>query len=549
MRKNILPGLCLSLLVFIISCGPKHEAEENIFRYNEMGDVTSLDPAAARSFENIWVDNQIYNGLVQMGDSFHIKPCIAKSWDITNNGTIYTFHLRTDVYFQDDSIFPQGKGRQVVANDFVHSFFRLFDGRVSDATTLLNDVDRTYPGTIQGLSASNDSTFIIYLKKPYAPFMNILTMKYFSVVAIEAVDKFGLDFGEHPVGTGPFKLKNWVHGNKMVLAKNSHYFEKDAQGSPLPYLDGVVISFIKDMETSFLSFIDGKFDMVSGISAINTKQVFSSTGEMRKEFKDKFYLQRVPFLKTDYLGFMIDPTHLRDKNIVTTNATIRKAINYAINKEDLVRYLRYNVGIPAINGFIPPILIGNKNMKTVGYDYDPDKANALLNEAGYPNGKGLPEINIYIPDDFSPIAQHIQQQLQQIGLKVNIQRERPAVLAECVVSGQCYFFKKSWVGDYPDAENFLSLFYSKNFTPEGVNFFHYSNPKFDTLYEHSLAESNDSIRNAEYGEMDKLVMDEAPVVALYYDEVIRLVNKNISGLPIDPRNSLDLRFVKKKLPE
>ncbi len=549
MRKNILPGLCISLLVFLVSCGPKHEAEENIFRYNEMGDVTSLDPAAARSFENIWVDNQIYNGLVQMGDSFHIKPCIAKSWDITNNGTIYTFHLRTDVYFQDDSIFPQGKGRQVVANDFVHSFFRLFDGRVSDATTLLNDVDRTYPGTIQGLSASNDSTFIIYLKKPYAPFMNILTMKYFSVVAIEAVDKFGLDFGEHPVGTGPFKLKNWVHGNKMVLAKNSHYFEKDAQGSPLPYLDGVVISFIKDMETSFLSFIDGKFDMVSGISAINTKQVFSSTGEMRKEFKDKFYLQRVPFLKTDYLGFMIDPTHLRDKNIVTTNATIRKAINYAINKEDLVRYLRYNVGIPAINGFIPPILTGNKNMKTVGYDYDPDKANALLNEAGYPNGKGLPEINIYIPDDFSPIAQHIQQQLQQIGLKVNIQRERPAVLAECVVSGQCYFFKKSWVGDYPDAENFLSLFYSKNFTPEGVNFFHYSNPKFDTLYEHSLAESNDSIRNAEYSEMDKLVMDEAPVVALYYDEVIRLVNKNISGLPIDPRNSLDLRFVKKKLPE
>jgi len=514
-----------------------------------MGDVTSLDPAAARSFENIWVDNQVFNGLVQMDDSFHIKPCIAKSWDITNNGTIYTFHLRTDVYFQDDSIFPQGKGRQVIANDFVHSFFRLLDARVSDATSLLTAVDRSYPNTFDGFSASNDSTFVIYLKKPYAPFMNILTMKYFSVIAIEAVDKYGLDFGEHPVGTGPFKLKEWVHGNKMILAKNPHYFEKDAQGSPLPYLDGVVISFIKDMETSFLSFLDGKFDFVSGISAINTKQVFASNGEVRKEYKDKFNIQRVPFLKTDYLGFMVDPTRLREKNIVTTSALIRKAINYAINREELVRYLRNNVGIPAVNGFVPPFLPSNKNEKTTGYKYDPDKANALLSEAGYPNGKGLPEINIYIPDDFSPIAQNIQSQLQQIGLKVNIQRERPAVLSECVVSGQCYFFKKSWVGDYPDAENFLSLFYSKNFTPEGVNFFHYTNPRFDSLYEHALAETNDSVRYSEYRKMDQLVMDDCPLVPLYYDEVIHLVNKNISGLPIDSRNSLDLRYVKKKLPE
>src|SRR4029077_7803950 len=133
------------------------------------------------------------------------------------------------------------------------------------------------------------------------------------------------------------------------------YFEKDAEGNRLPYLDGVVVSFIKDMETSFLEFVDGNYDFVSGIDAINPKQVFTANGELRKEFKEKFYLQRVPFIKTDYLGFMIDSTRLHDK-VPTTMKAVRQAINYIINRDELVKYLRYNVGIPAINGFVPPFL-------------------------------------------------------------------------------------------------------------------------------------------------------------------------------------------------
>ena len=208
MRIKIITCLAVLSLFVISSCHHlKFGTNENIFRYNELGDVTSLDPAAARSFENIWIDDQIYNGLVQMDSSFNIKPSIAKSWEITDGGTHYVFHLRNDVYFQDDSVFPGGKGRKVVASDFVHSFFRLFDARISDATTLLTDVDRVFSGTFQGFQAPNDSTFVIYLKKPYAPFMNILTMKYFSVVPFEAVDKYGQDFGEHPVGTGPFQAE------------------------------------------------------------------------------------------------------------------------------------------------------------------------------------------------------------------------------------------------------------------------------------------------------------------------------------------------------
>jgi peptide/nickel transport system substrate-binding protein len=545
MMKKYLACIALAYLVLFVSCGRKEvEKKYSIFRFNEIGDVTSLDPASARSFENVEIDNQVYNGLVRMDDSFKIRPCLAKSWEISPDGQIYTFHLRQDVYFQDDTIFPHSKGRKVIASDFVHSFFRLFDARVSDATTLLEDVDRSYPGTFEGFFAPNDSTFMIYLKKPYTPFLNILTMKYFSVIPIEAVDKYGLDFGEHPIGTGPFRLKRWEHGIKMVLVRNNNYFERNSKDS-LPHLDAVVITFLKDAETSFLEFLDGKLDMVSGIAAINPREIFTNNTELRKEFKDKFYVQRMPFIKTDYLGFMIDSSRKNvEKNPVHLKA-VRQAISYAINKQEIVQYLRFGIGIPADNGFIPPFLPCCKDNKTKGYSYDPDKARALMAQAGYPNGNNFPGLILRVSSEWEPMAMAIQGQLQRIGIKVSVMREQPAVLAECVVSGQCYFFKKSWVGDYPDGENFLSLFCSKNFSPEGVNYFHYSSPAYDQLFEKAISEQNDSIRFADYRKLDEMVMADAPVVPLYYDEAIRIVNKRISGLPINSLNMLDLRKVTK----
>lgn len=551
MQKNLIPYLTLFPLLFILSCGRNEGRKDaDIFRYNEMGDVTSLDPAQARNFENIWIDNQIYNGLVQSGDSFSIKPCIARKWNISANGLTYTFHLRGDVFFQDNNVFPNAKGRKVIAHDFVFSFARLLSPRVSDATSLLEKIDTSYPASIDGFSAPDDSTFVIHLKTPFTPFLHILLMKYFSVVPEEAVRKYGIDFGENPVGTGPFELKRWEQGSAMVLKRNSHYFEKDSAGNCLPYLKGVVISFLKDEETSFLEFLDGKFDMVSGINAINPRVAFAPDGQLRKEIADKVYMQKMPFIKTDYLGFILSAqTGARSSNDtanvnnVINNRLIRQAISYAINRAEIVRYLRYNTGIPAENGFIPPFLPGHG--KTKGYNYNPDKAAELLKKSGHANGQGLPEISLFVSSQDYALAEAIQAQLENAGIKLKVETEQPAILAEGVANGQCYFFKKSWIGDYPDAENFLSLFYSKNFSPGGINYTHYANPVFDSLYTRSLSETNDSVRAAEFTNMDSMIMSAAPVVPLFYDEVIRLVNKRIKGLPIDPLNSLDLRYVRK----
>src|ERR1700744_129658 len=179
--------LFLLLMLSLFSCGGKKNVNKGkkIFHYNELGGISSLDPAATRNTENIWAVNQLFNGLVQMDDKLSIVPCIAKSWEISEDGKTYTFHLRNDVFFHDHELFKNGKGRKVIASDFVYSFNRLFNPKVSSAMSLLDNIDKTQKG---GFESTNDSTFIVHLEENFSPFLGILTMKYFSVVPQEIVD-------------------------------------------------------------------------------------------------------------------------------------------------------------------------------------------------------------------------------------------------------------------------------------------------------------------------------------------------------------------------
>jgi len=540
--KKQLVFLSMALLAISCSSGDKNNKDtRTVFKYNEMAGITSLDPAAARSFENIWVVNQLYNGLVQMDDSLLVKPSIAKSWNISKDGLTYTFNLHNDVFFNDNEYFLNGKGRKVLASDFVYSFNRLLDARVSSALSLLANVDMK---SNNGFEAINDSTFIIHLSKPFIPFLRILTMKYFSVIPKEAVVNYGEDFRRNPVGTGPFKLKMWEEGSKMVLVKNDNYFEFEGN-KRLPYLDAVSISFIKDKETSFLGFLQGNIDMVSGIDAINVDEVLTLDGTLKEKYKNKFKMQTEPYLKTDYLGFLIDENLEIVKNSPLKSKALRQAINYGFDRKKMVKYLRRNLGIAATAGFIPSGLPSFDMSIVKGYDYNPDKVRELLISAGYPDGKGLPEISLATSELYLELAEYIQSQLSEFGIKIKIDVQKASVLSEAVANGKVNFFRKSWVADYPDEENFLSLFYSKNWSPNGFNYTHFKNPEFDSLYEKSQAELNDSIRYIYYRQMDQLLVDNVPIVPLYYDQVVRLVQNNISGLTSNSMNMLSLKKVRK----
>lgn len=535
----------LSILIVFSSCSSSTDEqkkdERTVFKYNEMGGLSSLDPAKASTFENIWAVNQLFNGLVEMNDSLKVIPSIAKNWSISEDGKTYTFNLYTNVYFHNHEYFVNGEGRKVTANDFVYTFNRLLDPKVSSATTLLTYVDNAKQ---KAFEASNDSTFVIHLTKPFTPFLRILTMKYFSVVPQEIIEKYGEDFRRNPVGTGPFKFRMWEEGSKLVFIKNDNYFEYDGSNR-LPYLDAISISFIKDKETSFLEFLQGNMDMVSGIDAINTDEVLTPDGTLKKEYQDKFAMQTQPYLKTDYLGFLVDLNLPIVKNSPTKQKAIRQAINYGFDRKKMVKYLRKNLGVAATAGFIPPGLPSYDDKKVKGYEYNPDKTRELLFLAGFPGGKGLPDITLATTEQYLELAEYIQSQLGELGMKIKIDVQKASVLSEAVAHTKLNFFRKSWVGDYPDEENFLSLFYSKNWCPEGFNYTHYQNPQFDILYEKAQVELNDSIRYNYYQQMDRLLIDDAPVVPLYYDQVLRLVHNNIKGLTSNSMNMLSLKKVKK----
>ncbi len=538
--------LCFLISVFLFSCSGKKNSHEGktVFRYNEPKGITSLDPAFSRTMANIWAANQLFNGLVQMDDETRIQPCIAKNWEISEEGLVYIFHLREDVYFHDSEVFTNQKGRKITASDFVYSFNRIVDEKVlSPGRWIFNNVDFTNG---KGFEATNDSTFAIHLKTSFPPFIGMLTMQYCSVVPEEAVDFYGKDFGRNPVGTGPFKMKWWYEGVKLVLHKNENYFEVD-NGNKLPYLDAVSITFINDPQSSFLEFVKGNTDMLSGLDDGSYKDaIITPSGELKEEFRDKVNLISQPFLNTEYLGFLLNDSLEIVKKSPIRKKEIRQAINYGIDRVKMMRYIRNNIGAPAVNGFVPDGLPSfSKELK--GYDYNPAKARELLAQAGYPNGKGLPEITLHTTSQYLDLCEYIQHQLSEIGVKIKIEVNPPGTHGEMVANAQSLFWRKSWIADYADAENFLALYYSKNFTPKGPNYTLFKNDKYDKLYETALNEVNDSLRYILYREMDSIIIDNSPVVPLYYDRVLRFVNKDVQGLGSNSMNLLTLKKVKKSV--
>lgn len=537
-----------TLLSLFLSCTDsqkqsKEQQDKMVFYYNEKDGISSLDPAESNNTPHIWICHQLYNGLVQLDDSLNILPCIARYWEISEDGTKYTFYLRTDVYFHDNPCFPNGKGRKVTAYDFEFSFNRLLITPNSTATSLLSYIDRSERTNFRPFQSINDSTFIIYLKQPYSAFLNILTMKYFSVIPYEAIDYYKKSFHTHAVGTGPFMLKQWEEGNKLILVKNPNYFEKDEEGHRLPYLDAVSISFIRDKETAFIEFLNGKLDMISGADAMNINEVLDKSGMLNKNYASKCYLQKGNYLKTDYIGLLVDEK--ANKNSPLLKKSFRQALNYAIDRERLVKYFRNGVGMPATAGFIPK---GFKSFDTnivKGYHYNPDKVKQLLKEAGYPDGNGLPEITFHITEDYKEHAAFLQSQWKEFNIPIKISIEQPSVFRQATFLFQYEMFKKNWIVDYIDEENFFSLFYSKNFAPTGFNYTHFKNVDFDLLYEKALRTIDEKEKIKIYQEMDKILIDEAPIIPLFYDEVIRLVNPKVTGLTLNPMNLLNLKTVKK----
>ena len=521
-----------SLFLFF-SCGNKRSKVEDhlVFRYNEHKNIGSLDPAFAKDIADIWGVNQLFNGLVQMDNELKVQPCIAKNWTIAEDGLTYNFQLRDDVFYHKHEVFGKDSTRAVKASDFEFSLNRLLNKNLaSPGSWTLNKVE--------SFRAINDSIFEIKLKQPFPAFLGLLTMKYCSVVPKEIVQFYGNDFRANPIGTGPFKFKRWEENLKLIFRRNNFYFETDSDGNQLPYLEAVSITFLPDKQSEFLQFAQGNLDFVSGLDASYKDEILTANGTLRDRYAKNVNMIRGPYLNTEYLAFYMD-----SEIPEIQSQLLRQAINYGFDKQKMMTYLRNGIGIPATGGFIPKGLPGYSG--DVGFSFQPEKAKQLVSQFREESNISNPEITITTTSNYLSFCEYIQRELQKIGILVNVDVIPAATLKDAKANGKLSMFRASWVADYPDAENYLSLFFSKNFAPNGPNYSHYNNQQFDDWYQNTFRITNTKEREQLYHRMDSLIMASAPVVPLFYDEVVRFTRKSVTGLGINPINLVDLKRVKK----
>ncbi len=569
--KKLNAAFLLFVIIIISGCGKKEESVMTelpggikgggIFRINELENIRSLDPVGISDVVSHHVAHQIYDGLVDLDTNLHLKPDLATRWEISEDGLTYTFHLRDGVKFQDNACFPDGKGREFKAADVKYSFERVCDPR---AGTLGYDYFKNYVegakeyfdeislsrkenrepkiNEVTGYIAKDDSTFQIKLKSPFGPFIFYMTLAYSYIVPREAVEKYGKDYFQNPVGTGPFIFTDWKPDLELNLKRNPDYWAKDQHGNQLPYLDGVKFKFIKELSQQMLEFRNGNLDECYRLPNESFKEIVTPEKTLTPQF-EKFRLQRVPSLGSQYYGFLTTGKIYND-------VKVRQAFNYAIDRNKILKFVLNGQGyMGAFHGLVPPAMPDYDIDKIKGYDFNLEKAKQLMTEAGYPDGKGFPEAVLQINsggDRNIQIAESIQNMLKEIGVNMKLNLMQFAQHLDNIDAGRADFYRAGWVGDYPDPENFLNLFYGKNVPKDPtqispVNSTRFQDAKYDELYEKAISKSDLKERYEFYYQAEQIAVDKAPMIFIYYDEHYRLLQPYVKGYGLDPMHRVNFR--------
>lgn len=521
-----------------------------VFYMNLDEGLSTLDPAYARDQSSGWMVTQLFNTLVSLDDKLQIAPSLAHSWEIGKEGTEYTFHLRQGIQFHKHPSSGMDSAYYLRAEDVVYSFMRICDPQIASSgfwifNQKIKGLEEYRSGkatTISGLRNPNDSTVVIELVRPFPPFLGLLSMPYGSIVPKKQVEKDPEFFRSHPLGTGPFRFFQWQEGNHLILHKNTEYFEFNGS-ERLPYLDAIMVQFIPSRLSAFVAFTQGKIDMIHAMDNSFKDEILFPDGRIKPAYAQNYQVMIQPQLNTEYLGILVD----KDKHAghALRDPRVRQALNYAIDKEKMIKYLLNGLGSAADAGFMPEGTPGFDRSTVKGYYYDPEKAKSLLAAAGYPGAARFPQLTLYSTAKYAHIAEFIQKSFENIGIRAQIQSLQGGALRKEIYTSQIQFWRASWIADYPDGENYLALFYSPNFSPGGPNTTHFSNSTFDRLYQQSLTETEDSLRYGLYQEMERLMLREAPIIPLYYDRSFRIIQKNISGMKVNAMNHLNLKMVEK----
>ncbi|NOU35395.1 MAG: hypothetical protein HOO88_01260 [Kiritimatiellaceae bacterium] len=552
-----LHGSAVFLFLLLSACG-RSDLDTLRFKgeqvlYGQTARIKGMDPAKAGDVSSSMVVGRIYEGLLEysyLDRPYHLQPMLAAAMpDISADGLTYTFRIRQGIFFQDDPCFPNGKGRELTAEDFVYSIKRIADQKVASSgywafngriagldefrAASAGNLPTDYSAPVEGLRAPDRYTFQIQLKEPYPQLLWVLAMNYAFAVPREAVERYGIEFINHPVGTGPYILKSQKNNYRIEFVRNPKWVETgrvelypstgtaearaagllDDAGKQVPFIDRIVQYVTDDPTTAWMMFLSGQFSY-STISRDNWSAVITPSRDLAASMKEQgVELLSSPTLYLSYIGFNLDDP------VVGKNKKLRQALSCAFDPELLVQY--YNGRVTPVYGPLPSPLAGFKP-KPTDYSFNLEKAKRLLTEAGYPNGINPAtgrrlELTLELGDAAPDTRQSVELMVgmvDKIGIVLKASYNNWPAFLDKMDRRQAQIFKLGWVADYPDSENFLQLFCGANVSP-GPNHSNYVNPEFDKLYNQLRTMLPGPEKDRLCEQMADIVIEDCPWVFLY----------------------------------
>lgn len=568
--RRLLFGIVSGFIVFSISsCTPSGKGTEKkvakgnrvyggALRLNEVTPVITLYPYYIYDNVSDLVASQIYDGLLNLNPKdLSVIPGIAKSWEVDTAGTTYTFHLHTNVFFQDDPCFPNGKGRRVTADDYKYSMEKLctaspdnvifpitFKDNVVGANEYYNQSKKGEPTSgLKGVKVVNDSTLQIMLAKRNPLFMNMLAGPAGFVIAKEALEKYGKSMH---LGTGPFIYSSSSDSDRIVLTRNPNYYAYDTLGNQLPYLDSVVINFIPNKLDEFKEFQQGKLDYIRGVPS---SQVDKMVEEQISDFQHKppkYVLSRVPEMSTQYYSFNTTKAPFND-------VRVRKAFSYAIDRNKIVNEVLEGEAFAAgVHGITPPSFIGYPQDSIMGDTLNVKLAQQLLAEAGYKDGKNFPDVTLELNSGggvYTNVAVEVQKELaNNLNVNINFNTVPFGKKLQDERYGNFQIIRSGWIADYPSPSDFLMLFYGGNIPDSAnqssyYNSTRYKNPEFDKLFDmgRNARDKKDAYRY--YMQAEQKAINDAPIIVLWYEQNYSLTRWAVKDLFPNPMNYMDIAQV------
>ncbi len=535
-------------------------------RFVSVGAIKGFDPIDSGDMYSGGAQSQVYEGLLQyhyLKRPVELTPCLAEEMPaVSEDGLVFTVKVRQDVFFQDNACFDGGKGRRMTAHDVVYCIKRFMGVPTSTGRWLLEDrivgldawgercgeelgelfdaVNEYYPfehpemaelrdEEVAGLRVLDDFTIQFTLTKPFPQFLYTLAMSYTAVYPHEALDYYGMTMHLHPVGTGPYRVEEYWPPDKKILFERNPTFRGEAYptegapgddelglldyaGRPMPFLDRVEFVVIEAPQPRWLRFVSGDIDRVETEQDIWQEAMQRGTDQLRPELKEQGIRVSVA-TKADiaYFAFNMEDETLGEP-AGERGRKLRQAICLAYDQGQWIKVMRNGFWATPAFGPLPPSVQGFVDEPSPYAGRDVERAKQLLIEAGYPGGKGLAPLEYELSGVSTTSrkgAEIFKQSMREIGIDVNLNGQTWDQFLNKVRQKKAQLFGMAWNADYPDAENFLQLFYGPNGSP-GPNNSNYASPEYDALFEQFAVMPMGPERNDVVREMLTVLYEDCP---------------------------------------